>query len=131
MVKEEVSECPVCGGTGKMSIVSFVGVEKRNIRVTCTACEGRGTISFVDSTVTVAKAAPMEAVEDIGELGDGWRSSKDWVKAHYFMDGKSLCGNIRSQRAILSSASVDEVPEEEKCVLCARKVEGLVVQDAQ
>ena len=131
MVKEGESECPVCGGTGKMSIVSFVGVEKRNIRVTCTACEGRGKISFVDSTVTVAKAAPVETVEEIGELGDGWRSSKEWVKAHYFMDGKSLCGNIRSQRAILSSASVDDVPEEEKCVLCARKVEGLVKKDAQ
>lgn len=130
MVKEGEAECPVCGGTGKMSIVSFVGVEKRNVRVTCTACEGRGTIPFVDSTVTVAKAAPLETVEDMGEMGDGWRSSKEWVKAHYFLDRQSLCGNIRSQRAILSSAGVDDVPQEEKCVLCARKVAELVKKDA-
>lgn len=130
MIKEGESECPVCGGTGKMSIVSFVGVEKKNVRVTCTACEGSGKIPFVDNTVAVAKAAPIETLKEIGEMGDGWRSSKDWVKAHYFMDGKSLCGNIRSQRALMSSISVDDVPEEEKCVLCARKIEGLVKKDA-
>ncbi len=131
MVQEVETECPVCDGTGKMSIVSFVGVEKRTVRVTCTACEGRGKIPFVDSTVTVAKVALLETMEDIGEVGNGWRSSKDWVKSHYFMDGRSLCGNIRSQRAILSSTGVDNVPQEEKCVLCARKVTELVENDAQ
>ncbi len=130
MVKEGEFECPVCDGTGKMSIVSFVGVEKRNVRVTCTACEGKGKIPFVDSTVIVAKVAPLETVEDIGEMGEGWRSSKEWVKAHYFMDGRSLCGNIRSQRAILSSAGVDDVPQEEKCVLCTRKVAEHVKKEA-
>ena len=130
MVKEGESECPVCYGTGKMSIVSFVGVEKRNVRVTCTACEGRGSIPFVDKTVTVAEAVPLETVEDIGEIRDGWRRSKEWVKTHYFLDGQSLCGNIRSKRAIVVSVSVDEVPSEEKCVLCVRKVSELVKKDA-
>ncbi len=129
MVQEVETECPVCDGTGKMSIVSFVGVEKRTVRVTCTACEGRGKIPFVDSTVTVAKVALLETMEDIGEVGNGWRSSKDWVKSHYFMDGRSLCGNIRSQRAILSSTGVDEVSQEEKCVLCARKAIELIEND--
>jgi RecJ-like exonuclease len=119
-------DCPVCHGTGRMTIVEFVGVNKKNVKKPCTACDGRGWIPFIDKTEIVTEAtARMEMLVDIGEMGDGWRRSKDWVKVHYFVEGKSLCGNIRSQRAIMRSKGVEEVPPEDRCILCSRKLAEL------
>lgn len=129
MVKEGEVECPVCDGTGRMTIVEFIGVEKRSVKVPCTACEGKGRVTFIDHTEIVEVVTRVGKLEDIGEMGDGWRKSKEWVKVHYFIDGKSLCGNIRSKRAIMGSAGVSDVPPGDRCILCSRKITELSKDD--
>jgi len=130
MVKEGEAKCPVCDGSGRMSIVEFIGIDKKKVRVPCIACEGRGWIPFVDHTevttgIEAEAVTGVGVIEDMSEIGDGWRRIKDWVRAHYFVDGRSLCGNVRSKRSILRSVRMVDVGPEDKCSICKRKLEEL------
>jgi len=125
VVEEGEAECPVCDGSGRMSIVEFKGIDKRKVQVPCTACEGRGWILFVDNTEVEARVeaeavAGVRVFEDVGEIGDGWRRMEEWMKVHYFVDGRSLCGNVRSKRSILRSVKAVDVGPEDKCSICMR-----------
>lgn len=121
-------ECPICDGSGIMSVVEFRGIYKMRVRVPCTACEGSGRVPFVVHTevikrVEVKTVVELRVIGDIGEIEDGWRKMEEWTKVHYFVDGRSLCGNVRSQRFILRSVKAVDVGPEEKCSICMRLVE--------
>jgi hypothetical protein len=43
-------KCPICNGSRNMDIVEFFRIEKKIVKVTCTAWGGKGMIIFVDLT---------------------------------------------------------------------------------
>lgn len=124
-IKEErmLSEidCPVCKGSGRMEIIEFYGVEKRKVKIPCTACGGKGMIPFVDLT------EPQETVE-VDEpikiqVDDGWRKSSNWNKVHYILKGRSLCGSIRSQKTLAQSTNWYDLDPKILCSICLKMVE--------
>lgn len=132
MNKEGKIRCPVCDGSGRMTIVEFVGVEKKKLKVPCTACGGERWIPYLDlreedQEVEAEAVSGLEAGEALNDIEDGWRKSNEWGKVHYFLDGRSICGNIRSKRAIKRSKKVVDVIEDDKCIFCKRKHKNLSV----
>lgn len=114
-------KCNICNGTRRMTIVSIVGIEKKPVKVPCTACGGTGRIPFVDKTL-VPEVREKPAMKKDDEL-NGWRISNKWTKAHYFIDGVCLCGNVRSKDLISRSIKVDDINSVEPCKYCMKKFE--------
>ena len=42
MNKLSMIKCNICNGTRRMTIASMVGIEKKLVKVPCTACGGTG-----------------------------------------------------------------------------------------
>jgi hypothetical protein len=104
-----------------MTIVSIVGIEKKLVKVPCTACGGTGRTPFVDKTL-VPEVREKTAVNKIDGL-NGWRISNKWSKAHYFVDGISLCGSVRSKDLISRSIKVGDINSVEPCVTCMKRLD--------
>ena len=121
MNKLSMIKCSICNGTRRMTIASIVGIEKKLVKVPCTACGGTGRIPFVDKTL-VPKVRGKTAVKKDDGL-NGWRISNKWSKAHYFIDGRSLCGNVRSKDLISRSIKIDDINSVEPCKACMKKFE--------
>lgn len=113
-------ECPICNGSRNMEIVEFFGIEKKKVKVPCTACGGKGKIAFIDLT------KPQEGVEievpTSMSIADGWRKSAKWNKAHYIAEGRSLCGSVRSRKTMAQSTSWSELDPDILCSVCLKKV---------
>ena len=104
------TKCPLCHGTGKMTWV-IAGMDgKKIVKRTCTACEGERYVPFIDRRMTVENNLPEE--------GEGWGRQKKWKKAHYFVDGVSLCEKTGSYQG----QYLQDVDDELKCIDCQRKL---------
>jgi hypothetical protein len=104
-----------------MTIISIVGIEKKLVKVPCTACGGTGRTPFVDKT-PVPEVREKTAMKKIDGL-NGWRNSNKWSKAHYFIDGICLCRNVRSEDRISRSISVDDINSVKPCVTCMKRLD--------
>jgi len=122
MNKLSMIKCSICNGTRRMTIISIVGIEKKLVKVPCTACEGTGKIPFVDRT-PVPELRKKTAVKKDDGL-NGWRKSNKWSKTHYFIDGVCLCGQVRSKDLISRSIKVDDINSVEPCKYCMKKFDG-------
>lgn len=124
-VAETETDCPVCNGAGRMSIVNFSGAEKKSVKIRCTACGGKGWVTSVNYALDgIVVEAKVEEIKDKIEIR-GWRCFKDWKRVHYFIKGQSLCGNIRSEKSVLSSLPVVDLEVKNKCSICLRKSKNL------
>ena len=120
MQKYVKKSCPICNGSRTMSIIQYVGLLKKLVRVPCTACEGKGKINFLDKSISEEKSEETNVKSIDIKVFQGWRKSKTWQKIHFFTDGKSLCGNIRSKKGITQSTNVDESKLNESCAICMK-----------
>ena len=121
MNKLRMIKCSICNGTRRMTIVSIVGIEKKLVKVPCTACGGTGRTPFVDKTPVHIVREKTAVKKDDGL--NGWRNSNKWSKAHYFVDGVCLCGQVRSKDLISRSIKVDDINSVEPCVTCMKRLD--------
>jgi DnaJ-class molecular chaperone len=59
MQKYVKKSCPICNGSRTMSIIEYVGLLKKLVRVPCTACEGKGKINFLDKSISEVKSRKL------------------------------------------------------------------------
>jgi hypothetical protein len=114
-------KCPICNGSRKMEIVRFVGIEKKFIKLPCTACDGKGKILFVNRSITEEPKSKSN-IESLNEISDGWRRHNKWDKAHYINNSRPLCRIVRSTNKILESKAVDNPDTSTMCSICSRKL---------
>ena len=121
MTEIEYKTCPVCDGKKTWTKTEYEGLRRIQVKVLCTACEGKGKILFVDLTKPIIEEQVNEPVS-VTDLPEGWRSSSGWSKTHFINDGKSLCGRIRSTDSILKSRPADTGDSRPLCAICEKKL---------
>ena len=107
-------------------VVTDPQIGKKTVRKNCTACGGTGWITLIDNTkvekVDLVKPEKSEPDETVQKLeGEGWGRKPDKRnrnKAHYFVDGVSLCKSVDSYRGTL----IKNVEDDLKCINCLRKL---------
>lgn len=107
-------------------VVTDPKIGKKTMRKTCTACGGTGWVTLIDNTkaekVDVIEPEKIKPDEMIQKLeGEGWGRKPDKRnrnKAHYFVDGVSLCKSVDSYRGTL----IKNIEDDLKCVNCLRKL---------
>ena len=121
MSQTSSKRCPICNGSRKMEILQFAGIEKKVVKVPCTACGGTGKILYVNHSITEEPESKSN-VDSVKGFSDGWRRHGKWDKVHYLRDGRFLCRNIRSTKKILESIGVYNPDKSTMCSTCSRRL---------